>query len=49
MRLMTTLTIQDIIDKAKQYLAQGYSQQEAIRKAIDDSKLVNTQRGIKAQ
>lgn len=43
---MTTLTIQDIINKAKQYLAEGYSQEAAIRKAIDYSKLVNTQREI---
>ena len=31
----TSPTIQDVIDKAKMYLEQGMSQEEAIRRAIE--------------
>lgn len=37
-------TIQDTINKAKQYTVEGLSQQDAIRKVIDEIQWIETQR-----
>lgn len=46
-KIMTTPTIQDVIDKAKQYMAAGLSQKEAIHKAVSEVNVYNAQRGIR--
>lgn len=38
MNATTSITIQEVIDQARQYLEQGISQDEAIRRAIAAAK-----------
>ncbi len=45
-KVKTIPTIQDVIDKAKQYMAAGLSQNEAIRHAVSEVNVYNAQRGI---
>jgi len=46
MRLSTPPTIQDVIDKARRYMDQGLSQEEAIRKVIDELNSLKLQQKV---